>query len=349
MRPEFIELLCCPSCEGHLLLECPPSESASADGHVIEGELRCERCGAAFPLERGVPRLLPNDKNRSPVRDNTAARFGFEWNEFSTFDAVEEEKSMATWFRPKQLDDLAGLTVFDAGCGMGRHATIAARHGVRRLVGIDLGNAVDAAFRNTRHLESVCIVQGDIYHPPLRNSAFDAGYSLGVLHHLPEPKRGFAALAEKVRTGGWFQVWVYGREGNGLLLLVLNPVRRITSKMPLPLLKAVSAVIAVPVAIAAKTAYRIPGVGPRLPYASYMRWLASGSFGKIHAIVFDQLLAPVAYYMRRSEVLEMVQRDDWKILGLEHSRGMSWGVAVERDAGPIAVPSHVNAPATTSS
>jgi SAM-dependent methyltransferase len=274
---------------------------------------------------------LPDDKNRSAVRDNTAARFGYEWNEFSSFDSIEEEKGMATWFSPRRLDDLAGLTVFDAGCGMGRHATIAARHGVRRLVGIDLGTAVDAAFKNTRRLESVCIVQGDIYFPPLRARAFDAGYSLGVLHHLPDPQRGFTALAEMVKPRGWFQVWVYGHEGNGLLLHVLNPVRSMTSKMPLFALKTLAAVVAAPFVIAAKTVYRIPGIGRRLPYAPYMKWLSSETIRKIHLIVFDQLIAPVAHYMRRSEVLEMVPQTGWKVEGIEHSRGMSWGMTVVRD------------------
>ncbi len=309
-----------------------PAPASAEDGHVMSGSLECGGCHGRYPIERGVARLLPDDQNRSTIRENTAARFGFEWNEFSSFDLAEETKSMATWFEPRKLTDLAGLTVFDAGCGMGRHATIAAQHGVRRLVGIDLGSAVDAAFANTRHIPQVCIVQGDIYHPPLKGGVFDAGYSIGVLHHLPDPKRGFAALASKVRSGGWFQAWVYGREGNGWLLLVLNPIRRITSRMPLTLLKALSATVAVPVVLASKTIYRLPAVGPRLPYGDYMRWLSTGSFAKTHAIVFDQLLAPVAFYMRKSEALAMVAVDGWKVEEIRHNRGMSWGISVARKA-----------------
>ena len=301
MRPEFIDLLCCPTCLGDLKID----EYRTESGHIIEGTLTCTGCDTMFPLIQGVPRLLPDDGKRSDVRENTAGRFGFEWNHFAAFDQAVEEESMATWMSPSRLDDLKGLTVLDAGCGMGRHAVIAAAHGVRRLVGIDLGSAVDAAFANTKHLESVCIVQGDIYHPPVKDKAFDAAYSLGVLHHLPDPRCGFNALAPKVKPGGWLHVWLYGREGNRFLLLVLNPVRRITSRMPLGMLKAISGAVAVPVALAAKTLYRAPWLGRRLPYAKYMRWLAVGSFTKIHVIVFDQLLAPVAYYMRREEVLAM--------------------------------------------
>ena len=274
--------------------------------------------------------MLPEDRNRSVVRENTAARFGFEWQQFSKFDQAVETTSMATWFSPKRLSDLAGLTVLDAGCGMGRHAVVAAAHGVERLLGLDLGQAVDAAFDNTRHLESVCIVQGDIYHPPVRDAAFDAAYSLGVLHHVPDPKRGFAALAGKVKPGGWFQVWLYAKEGNGLILWVLNPVRRLTSRMPLRLLKLLSEVLTVPFVLAAKTIYRIPGLEARLPYSQYMRWFAGGSFSKSHAIIFDQLLAPVAYYMRRDEVLAMAAVAGWSVEAIQHNRGMSWGLTVRR-------------------
>ena len=51
---------------------------------------------------------------------------------------------------------------------MGRHAVIASRFGAKTVIGLDLGNAVQAAFQNTRHLPSVSIVQGDIYFPPFR-------------------------------------------------------------------------------------------------------------------------------------------------------------------------------------
>lgn len=334
MRPNFVELLACPKCGGDFDLK----GDAGGDGHVMEGELTCCGCAATFPIAGGVPRLLPDDANRSAEREVIAARFGYEWNRYCDFDLAEEESSMATWFRPRSLDDLQGKTVLDAGCGMGRHAVIASRHGVARLVGMDLGHAVDAAFQNTKHLETVCIVQGDIYHPPVKEAAFDAAYSLGVLHHIPEPVRGFRALAPKVKPGGWFQVWLYGREGNGWIIYVVNPIRYFTSKMWLPLLEFLSWGLSIPLTIAAKTVYRIPGLCQLLPYHEYIRWLSKFTLRKIHAIVLDHALAPVAYYMSKQDVLDMVAVAGWKVDGLEHSRGMSWGVNVRHEPAREAVP-----------
>ncbi len=296
MRPEHLEYLACPRCLESLRLI---ASDVADDGHVMEGILTCLSCSERYPLTRGTPRLLPDRALRSPLRDRTAERFGYEWNEFSDFNLDEEVVSLKTWFRPRRLEDLAGLDVLEAGCGMGRHATIACQYGVKTIVGLDLGNAVEAAFQNTRHLAAVCIVQGDIYHPPVKNKAFDAAFSLGVLHHLPDPGRGFRAIAEAVREGGWFQVWVYGREGNGWIVYVIDPIRRLTSRMPLGLLKQLSLLLTVPLLLVARTLYQVPWLGRRLPYSAYIRWLASFSFQKVHAIVLDHAVTPVAHYMSR--------------------------------------------------
>lgn len=331
MRPEHLDYLACPHCLGSLRLE---SKEVDPDGHVMEGHLTCPRCPTSYPLTRGIPRLLPGADLRSPLRDETAHRFGYEWNEFSQFDVEEEVVSLVTWFKPRRLEDLAGLNVFEAGCGMGRHATIACRYGVKTLVGLDLGSAVEAAFKNTRHLPAVCIVQGDIYHPPLRPGAFDAGFCLGVLHHLPDPARGFRALAPAVRDGGWFQVWVYGREGNGWIVYLVDPIRRVTSRMPLGWLKQLSLLLSVPLLVCARTIYQLPWLGRRLPYASYIRWLAPFSLTKVHAIVLDHALTPVAHYMSRADVEDLVRQTDWAVVGLEHNRSMSWGMCARRAGAP---------------
>ena len=200
---------------------------------------------------------------------------------------------MRTWFQPRRLEDVAGLVVLEGGCGMGRHAVIASEFGAKTVIGLDLGDAVDAAFQNTRHLPEISIVQGDIYYPPLKDGAFDAAYSLGVLHHLPDPGRGFRALVPKVKRDGWFQVWVYGREGNGWIIYVINPIRAVTSRIPLGLLKILSWTVAVPLLVIARTLYQIPSLGDRLPYSPYIRWLAAFGIRKVHAIVLDHALTPV--------------------------------------------------------
>jgi uncharacterized protein YbaR (Trm112 family)/ubiquinone/menaquinone biosynthesis C-methylase UbiE len=323
MRIEHLDFLACPCCIEPLRLE---ASEAGADGHHLEGTLACVNCLKQYPLTRGIPRILPDEALRSPIREKTAERFGYEWNHFRDFEFDEEVASLKTWFRPRRLEDLAGLKVLEAGCGMGRHAAIASHYGVHTLVGMDLGNAVEAAFQNTRHLPAVCIVQGDIYHPPLKLKQFDAAFSLGVLHHLPDPGRGFRPLAATVRDEGWFQIWVYGREGNGWIVYVIDPIRRVTSRMPMRLLNPLSLMVAIPLLLGAKTLYQIPWLGRNLPYSAYIRWLSAFSLRKVHAIVLDHAVTPVAHYMSRGDVERLIQEAGWTIIELEHNRGMSWGL-----------------------
>ena len=165
-------------------------------------------------------------------------------------------------------------------------------------------------------MPSVSIVQGDIYFPPFKDALFDAAYSLGVLHHLPDPSRGFHALARKVKNSGWFQVWVYGREGNGWIVYFINPIRSVTSRIPLDILNVLSAGYSQCRSLGtAKTLYQIPWLSNRLPYSAYIHWLAAFSIRKVHAIVLDHALTPVAHYMSRSDVEALVSIPGWCSLG----------------------------------
>ena len=323
MRLEHLVYLACPRCGGPLGLDDPYTFD---DGHVMDGSLHCEKCSARYSVQQGVPRLLPELSARSRSRENVAARFGYEWNQFRDFELDEEVASLRTWFLPRRLEDLAGLVVLEGGCGMGRHAVIASQFGAKTVIGLDLGDAVDAAFQNTRHLREISIVQGDIYYPPLKDGAFDAAYSLGVLHHLPEPDRGFRALVPKVKRDGWFQVWVYGREGNGWIIYFINPIRAVTARIPLGILKVLSWFVALPLLLLARTFYQLPWLGDRLPYSPYIRWLAAFGIRKVHAIVLDHALTPVAHYMSRADCEDLVQHTGWTVAEIVHNRSMSWGL-----------------------
>ena len=57
MRPDLLDILCCPVCRGDLTLE-----RRRMDGEeVVEGTLRCPACRRDYPIEDGIPNLLPPD------------------------------------------------------------------------------------------------------------------------------------------------------------------------------------------------------------------------------------------------------------------------------------------------
>ncbi len=212
-----------------------------------------------------------------------------------------QEAWLAAWLAPIDASDFRGKTVIEGGCGKGRHSVVAAGWGVRDLVALDLGEAVDVAFDHTRALPAVHVVQGDILQPPVCAGAFDLAFSVGVLHHLPSPRAGFDALRGLVRAGGKLAVWVYGYESNEWIVRWVNPVREhVTARMPIRALYWLS--LPPSVALAGVTKVYATRVGDRLPYRDYLRKLATVPVREVHHIVFDQLVTPIAHYLPRSEV-----------------------------------------------
>jgi GGDEF domain-containing protein len=109
-----------------------------------------------------------------------------------------------------------GRVGLDAGCGEGRYAQCMTSYGAD-VVGMDLGNSVDYAYRRNRDNPRVDIVQGSILQPPFKDGVFDFVTSIGVLHHLPDPQRGFESLVPLLHVGGTIHIWVYGLEGMSLV------------------------------------------------------------------------------------------------------------------------------------
>jgi uncharacterized protein len=58
MRPELMEILCCPVDQGDLALEVTERKGTE----IEKGTLTCSKCQAKYPIEDGIPDLLPPDE-----------------------------------------------------------------------------------------------------------------------------------------------------------------------------------------------------------------------------------------------------------------------------------------------
>ncbi|HWD28434.1 MAG TPA: class I SAM-dependent methyltransferase [Rhizomicrobium sp.] len=114
---------------------------------------------------------------------------------------------------PDAIPDPADILI--AGCGTGRQAALsAARHPRDRLTAIDISRS-SLAFAQAR-----CAALGyggidfrllDLHDVARLDKRFDAILCTGVLHHLPDPEAGWAALTAVLKPGGVMHVMLYSR------------------------------------------------------------------------------------------------------------------------------------------
>lgn len=208
MHIKFLDYLVDPETHGPLCFEgSVPTDGILRDGFLVSGNSR-------YPIVRGVPRFVP--------RENYAESFGWQWNHWSRvqFDSENVGGTMegytgqmwATIVGEQVPVRLDGQVIVDMGCGPGRFIESARLRGAA-VIGVDFSDAVDAAARNFANDPDVCIVQADALKLPIRDGSVDAVFSIGVLHHTPNPRGGVEQAFRVLRSTGWFAVSVYGGGG----------------------------------------------------------------------------------------------------------------------------------------
>lgn len=206
----WVSVFACPTCHGALSFGM--KSLGCGEGHV-------------FPVVRGIPRFVDADAY--------ARSFSLEWNTHRTtqLDSRHGADISERTLRAKtglEASDVAGRLVLDAGVGSGRFAEVLSRWG-GRVVGVDLSLAVEAARENLSAAGQVCIAQADIRTLPFAPQTFDLIVSIGVLHHTPDTRRSFEALAPLLKPGGTIAIWVYPDEPP---YVVRQRWIRYTSKIP---------------------------------------------------------------------------------------------------------------------
>jgi SAM-dependent methyltransferase len=159
---------------------------------------------------RSVDRLQPG--SNGGIDRATLDAFGREWSRFDQSKRSETEllRTFSQYFRTFPWDALPHPAVgFDLGCGTGRWARIVSPR-VGTLYCIDASEmALRVAARNLGDLPGCRFFIASAEAMPLRPGSVDFGYSLGVLHHTPDPAASMKAAATALKPGAPFLIYMY--------------------------------------------------------------------------------------------------------------------------------------------
>jgi SAM-dependent methyltransferase len=245
----------------------------------------------------------------------SSERFGYEWDRYSSM-LPEYEEQFRRWLPFFSPDDWRGKRFIDVGCGMGRNSFWPMTYGATGGAAVDIDDrSLDAARANLQPYSGIEISNCSAYDLPWRDE-FDIAFSIGVIHHLEFPEMALEVMLRATKPGGQIAIWVYGRENNGWLLLMLDPTRKLLfSWLPASWVHALSIVPAAVLWIMLRTG---------LDQIAYFRLLRTFTFKHLRSIVFDQMLPRIANYWTRPEVDALMQGAGLVDVELIWVNEMSW-------------------------
>jgi len=183
------------------------------------------------------------------VDNLTVAGFGQEWEAFDQSELTAEDRRALfdAYFAVFPFELLpADAEGFDLGCGSGRWAAMMTeRVGVLHCIDPSR-KALEVARRNVPNAR---FHLADAQSIPLAAESQDFGYSLGVLHHIPDPQSALDAAVRKLKANAPFLLYAYYALDNRprwyrSLWKASDALRRGISRLPFPAKKAVTNLIA---------------------------------------------------------------------------------------------------------
>lgn len=277
--------------------------------------------------------MTPTDPGaRAQLASRTIEDFGRQWTHFQENEGWYASVDFLRDVCGPLLDlsALQGARVAEIGSGTGRIVRMLLEAGAAHVFAVEPSAAMDVLRRNLADVSTQVTpmhVTGEGLPAALD---LDFVFSIGVLHHVPDPDPVVAAARAALRPGGRILVWLYGHEGNGLYLALARPLRALTTRLPRAALLATAAVLDRTLDVYRWLCRKAPASWP-LPLRGYLlRVLDPLTRAQRRLVIYDQLNPSYARYYRAEEARALLERNGFREVRLHHRHGYSWTVIGEK-------------------
>lgn len=252
----------------------------------------------------------------SNVDKDVVAGFGDEWSRFdqAALSDDELERMFDNYFSIFPWDKIGPDAVgFDLGCGSGRWAKLVAPRVGKLYLFDPSADALAVAKRNLNDADNCEFALAGADDIPLDDNSCDFGYSLGVLHHIPDTEAGMRECVSKLKAGAPFLVYLYYNFDNRPIWFraiwkASNGIRQIICRLPHSLRYAVSqlmaAIVYYPLARLAWAAEKMGASVSNFPLSQYR----NNSFYVMRNDALDRFGTRLEKRFSKAEIEEMMRR-----------------------------------------
>lgn len=250
------------------------------------------------------------------IDKQVVAGFGDEWSRFDQTALTDDElrRMFDNYFRIFPWEKLdANATGFDLGCGSGRWAKLVAPRVGKLYLFDPSADALEVTKRNLAGAENCEFQIAGADNIPLADESCDFGYSLGVLHHIPDTEAGLRSCVSKLKPGAPFLVYIYYNFDNRppwfrLIWKTSNAIRAAVCRLPHSLRYIISQMLALLIYFPlARTALILEKLGvsvDHFPLSQYRH----NSFYVMRNDALDRFGTRLEQRFSKKEIQAMMQR-----------------------------------------
>lgn len=248
------------------------------------------------------------------IDQKTVESFGDEWSTFDQSSISDDEayKRFNEYFSVFPWEELPQEAEgFDMGCGSGRWARFVAPK-VARLHCIDPSSAIEVAQENLSTNKNVTFHKASLDSDCLPQKSQDFGYSLGVLHHVPNPVAAIRSCVNLLKPGAPLLLYLYYSFDNRpwwfrIIWRVSDFARRIIYRLPPLLKRTITEIIAlfvyVPLTTFSRLMEKLGFNVTSIPLSYYRNY----SFYTMRTDARDRFGTPLEHRFSRKQIKEMMQ------------------------------------------